>query len=145
CTTMDTLDYSGTGLNEGSKVVMAAVGPAKRTLPTVLPGQLRLPAGFENPQVVMPGVMAVSGPRYTSPQRDDRAVEQFCADLSPDEAINRFPLIVVADDSQFVAESLRNFLWVTFTRSDPAADIYGVGSFVSNKHWGCRGSLVIDA
>jgi 4-hydroxy-3-polyprenylbenzoate decarboxylase len=34
---------------------------------------------------------------------------------------------------------------VTFTRSDPAADIDGVGSFTEKKHWGCAGPLVIDA
>ena len=56
-----------------------------------------------------------------------------------------FPLIVIVDDSEFVARSLHNFLWVAFTRSDPANDIHGVGQFVRRKHWGCRGSLVIDA
>ena len=56
-----------------------------------------------------------------------------------------FRLIVLVDDSQFVAESLRNFLWVTFTRTNPAADIHGIDSFTENKHWGCRGPLVIDA
>ncbi len=53
--------------------------------------------------------------------------------------------MVVVDDSQFVAESLRNFLWVTFTRTNPATDIHGVDSFIEDKHWGCRGPLVIDA
>ena len=60
-------------------------------------------------------------------------------------AINRFPLIVIVDDSQFAAQSLGNFLWVTFTRSNPAADIDGIAEFFENKHWGCNGSLVIDA
>ncbi len=49
------------------------------------------------------------------------------------------------DDSDFTARTLNNFLWVVFTRSDPAADIYGIDSFTQQKHWGCRGSLVIDA
>jgi 4-hydroxy-3-polyprenylbenzoate decarboxylase len=40
---------------------------------------------------------------------------------------------------------LNNFLWVTFTRSNPAADVHGIEAFVNQKHWGCRGSLVIDA
>ena len=53
--------------------------------------------------------------------------------------------LAVVDDSQFVAESLRNFLWVTFTRTNPAADIHGIESFTEDKHWGCRGPLVIDA
>ena len=53
--------------------------------------------------------------------------------------------MVVVDDSQFASESLRNFLWVTFTRSNPASDVYGIGDFLVEKHWGCRGPLVIDA
>ena len=40
---------------------------------------------------------------------------------------------------------MNNFLWTTFTRSNPAADVYGIGEFTADKHWGCRGSLVIDA
>ena len=52
---------------------------------------------------------------------------------------------MVVDDSEFAARSERNFLWVTFTRSNPAADIDGVGSFIDQKHWGCTGPLVIDA
>jgi 4-hydroxy-3-polyprenylbenzoate decarboxylase len=60
-------------------------------------------------------------------------------------ALDNFPLVVLADDSRFCAESLNNFLWVTFTRSNPAADIAGINSFTQDKHWGCRGSLVIDA
>ncbi len=63
----------------------------------------------------------------------------------PDDAINTFPLVVLVDDSAFTARTLNNFLWVTFTRSNPAADVYGVGAFTQQKHWGCTGSLVIDA
>jgi 4-hydroxy-3-polyprenylbenzoate decarboxylase len=54
-------------------------------------------------------------------------------------------LLVVVDDSEFAARNLNNFLWVTFTRANPAADIHGVGSFIERKHWGCTGPLVIDA
>jgi 4-hydroxy-3-polyprenylbenzoate decarboxylase len=52
---------------------------------------------------------------------------------------------VVVDDSEFVARDVGNFLWVTFTRSDPANDVHGVRAFVRQKHWGCLGPLVIDA
>ncbi|MFM8581334.1 MAG: 3-octaprenyl-4-hydroxybenzoate carboxy-lyase, partial [Planctomycetaceae bacterium] len=47
--------------------------------------------------------------------------------------------------SDFTARTLNNFLWVTFTRSDPARDIDGVGASIVQKHWGCSGPLVIDA
>ena len=61
------------------------------------------------------------------------------------DVINAFPWVVIADQSEFAAASLENFLWVTFTRSNPATDIYGIESFVVDKHWGAIGSLVIDA
>ncbi len=49
------------------------------------------------------------------------------------------------DDPDFVARSVANFVWVVFTRSDPASDVWGVGAFTRRKHWGCTGPLVIDA
>jgi 4-hydroxy-3-polyprenylbenzoate decarboxylase len=64
CTTIDTLDYSGTGLNAGSKVVMAASGPVRRRLPIELPDDLHLPAGFSCPKVALPGVLVLQRETY---------------------------------------------------------------------------------
>jgi 4-hydroxy-3-polyprenylbenzoate decarboxylase len=141
-TTIDTLDYSGSGLNEGSKVVIAAVGEPRRTLPTQVPADLQLPPGFADPVVCLPGVLAVRGPTHA--QLPDAAA-RLCAQLGEDAAINAFPLVVLVDDSEFTGRTLGNFVWVTFTRSNPAVDITGIGAEVVHKHWGCRGSLVIDA
>jgi 4-hydroxy-3-polyprenylbenzoate decarboxylase len=143
-TTIDTLDYSGSGLNTGSKVILAAVGPPRRELPTSLPSdpsELRLGDGFGEPRVAMSGVLVIGGSRFDASD----AIGRFCARFSPEDAINRWPLIVVVDDADFAAKSLNNFLWTTFTRSNPAVDMRGIGEFTEHKHWGCRGSLVIDA
>jgi 4-hydroxy-3-polyprenylbenzoate decarboxylase len=59
--------------------------------------------------------------------------------------INRFPLILLVDDAEFTSRTLNNFLWTVFTRSNPAVDIDGIGATTQHKHWGCSGSLVIDA
>ena len=147
-TTIDTLDYSGSGLNAGSKVVLAAVGPPRRALPTRVPGDLLLPDGFRDARVCLPGVLAVQAPQFESgpaQQESEPHVRQFCEMYRPRDAINAFPLIVLVDDAEFAARTLNNFLWVTFTRSNPAADIAGIGAFTMQKHWGCQGSLVIDA
>ncbi len=158
-TTVDTLDYSGSALNAGSKVVMAAAGPARHDLAKRVPQDLRLPGGFRDPRLVLPGVLAVTGPHCPAPsfdydvsrtsqsnsRRDIAApIERFCAESSV-ASFGSIRWIVIVDDSQFVAESLRNFLWVTFTRTNPALDLYGIESFVIDKHWGCRGPLVFDA
>ena len=143
-TTIDTLDYSGTGLNEGSKLVMAAAGPVRRSLRTEIPTGFNLPDGFADPCVVLPGIVAIRGPDHGSNRQ--AVVERFCEELSASaHPLKQFPLIVLVNDSRFVAESLGNFLWVTFTRSNPATDVAGVDFFVENKHWGCTGPLVIDA
>jgi 4-hydroxy-3-polyprenylbenzoate decarboxylase len=143
CTTIDTLDYSGTGLNEGSKLVIAAAGPPRRQLPTALPGRLTLPNGFDAPRVCLPGNLAVQAPPFA--QEGEGALERFCQAYKPADALNEFPLLVLVDDSEFAARTLNNFLWVTFTRSNPAADVSGIGAWTRHKHWGCDGALVIDA
>lgn len=147
-TTIDTLDYSGSGLNAGSKVVLAAVGPSTRALARDLPVGFRLPEGFRAPRVVLPGILVVTAPSFDraapAEHESEPAVSAFCA-AYPGDAIAGFPLVVLADDSEFAAQSVRNFLWVTFTRSNPAADVHGLGAFSRQKHWGCTGSLIIDA
>jgi 4-hydroxy-3-polyprenylbenzoate decarboxylase len=144
-TTIDTLDYSaGMGLNSGSKLVIAAAGPPRRLLGTQLPASFQLPHGFSDPRVILPGILAIRGPRYDRPNGQDYepAIRRFCREFAGDD---EFPLVVVVDDSEFVARHIHNFVWVTFTRSDPASDVHGVKEFVQRKHWGCEGPLVIDA
>jgi 4-hydroxy-3-polyprenylbenzoate decarboxylase len=159
-TTIDTLDYSGAALNAGSKLVIAATGPKRFELATALPADMPLPPEFKNPRVVMPGVVAIEGPACPKPSFDydqsrraraetrqhvAEVMRRLCKAIELGHPMNAFRWVVVVDDSQFVSESLANFLWVTFTRTNPADDVYGVGEFVSEKHWGCRGALVIDA
>ena len=145
-TTIDTLDYSGSGFNAGSKVVMAAAGPPQRELPSEVPSSLTLPEGFKDPRVCLPGVLAVQGPAYRAGEASrEEALEHWIGSTAGEQLLGGFPLVVLVDDSDFTARTLNNFLWVTFTRSNPAADLHGFGEFVEQKHWGCRGSLVIDA
>ncbi len=140
-TTIDTLDYSGSDLNSGSKLVIAAAGNKIKDLGTQLPA-LDLPSGFYNPKLVMPGVIAINAEKYL-----DTAHTQVLMEKLNTVQLNDFqyPLIIICDDSDFVAQTMNNFLWITFTRSNPSHDIYGIHSFTENKHWGCRGALIIDA
>jgi 4-hydroxy-3-polyprenylbenzoate decarboxylase len=146
-TTIDTLDYSGSGLNEGSKVVIAAAGSKRRVLGVEVPEKLPLPQGFREPRVCLPGILCIESPKYVINRDADALpeVDHLCRSLTGVEELSKFPLVVLVDDSEFTAQSLKNWLWVTFTRSNPAADIHGVGAFIHQKHWGCVGPLVIDA
>ncbi len=154
CTTIDTLDYTGGRLNEGSKLVIAAAGPPRRTICGELGDRFALPEGFRRPQVVLPGILAVEcaggeGEKGLGGLSGSQWAGLALVDGTNPTASHRLPaalpLVVVVDDSQFAARTLENFLWTTFTRSDPARDVYGIDSFWSDKHWGCRGPLVIDA
>jgi 4-hydroxy-3-polyprenylbenzoate decarboxylase len=145
-TTIDTLDYSGTGLNSGSKVVFAAYGEVIRELYTEVPPALNELQGFSNPRLCLPGIVALQGEAfqsYTHAVGEMKALNEQLIDKV--ESLQFLPIIVLCDDASFTGQTLNNFLWVAFTRCNPSHDIHGVGSFVENKHWGCRGPLVIDA
>ena len=145
-TTIDTLDYSGTALNTGSKVVIAAYGEIIRTLATEVPGCLKELQQFEAAKLVMPGVVALQTNPFLNYEAASRELEILNSQLqNKTTELANVPIIVVCDDAGFVSEKLRNFLWVTFTRCNPSHDMYGINSATINKHWGCKGPLVFDA
>jgi len=143
-TTIDTLDYSGTDINSGSKVVIAAAGDKKRDLWAELPTSFSLPRPFDNCKMVMPGVLAVDAPKYFSPEETELQISILNSSLGF-KNLNSLPLIILCDDAGFTAETINNFVWVSFTRSNPSHDIHGVNAFTQNKHWGCKGPMIIDA
>lgn len=142
-TTIDTLDYSGSGWNAGSKLVIACHGPKLRTLGGELPAGLQLPTGFTAPQFIQAGILAIQGPTF-DPSAPGADIQILAKQLASNKWDN-IPLIIVGDDSQFLTETLNNFLWAAFTRANPSHDIYGVNSSIQHKHWGCTGPLIIDA
>ncbi|MEY2916960.1 MAG: hypothetical protein RIS73_674 [Bacteroidota bacterium] len=145
-TTIDTLDYSGTGLNSGSKVVLAAYGEKLRMLATIIPDCLNNLHGFENAILVMPGIVALQTNKFGDYATANKEIEILNDQLSMNnEQLKSIPVIVVCDDAGFMSEKLNNFLWATFTRCNPSHDIYGIDSFIENKHWGCSGALIFDA
>ncbi|MBI1227202.1 MAG: UbiD family decarboxylase [Bacteroidetes bacterium] len=145
-TTIDTLDYSGSGWNEGSKVVIACCGAKRRELRAELPADFELPTGFSKPVFVQTGILAVQAPKF---EAETGAADCHHFTKEMEHFANYFeqhiPLILLVDDSGFTAATLNNFLWVGFTRANPSHDIHGIQAFVENKHWGCRGGLVFDA
>lgn len=143
-TTIDTLDYSGDGWNAGSKLVIACRGDRRRELKTELPENFNLPAGFSQPKFCLPGILAVSAPKFEVGKTAREQAENFCQWLERFD-FQHIPLVLLVDDASFTATTLNNILWVAFTRANPSHDTYGVGSFTENKHWGCRGPLVLDA
>ncbi|MBK7007351.1 MAG: UbiD family decarboxylase [Saprospiraceae bacterium] len=142
-TTIDTLDYSGNGWNAGSKVIMACRGPVIRNLGTEL-SELPSHQLIQKISCPAPGVLALQLPTWKG-YDDSRMEITTLTDFLKQQNLSQFPLIVLCDDAHFLSSQFNNFLWVTFTRANPATDLYGVGEFTQDKHWGCTGSLIIDA
>ena len=132
-TTIDTLDYSGDGLNEGSKVVIAAAGEIKRTLSDSLPN-INLSTGFSNLKLVSNGNLVLEG---------KGEMEDLITSLE-NQNLDGIALITLVDDATFVSKDFSNWLWVTFTRSNPANDIFGLNAKTNNKHFSCS-IPIIDA
>jgi UbiD family decarboxylase len=132
---MDTLDYTSGKVNEGSKAIMLGLGEEKRALPHEFRGQL--PSGLEGAEVFCPGCLVLQGPRFT----ENEALAQ---QIARDPAFVDWPLIVVHDDVS-VARLSSDFLWATFTRFEPAADIYASRTDVERHHLRYSSPIVIDA
>ena len=142
-TTMDTLDYSGSGLNQGSKLVIAAAGPKRRELGTALPTQLNLPSEFREAKIALPGILAIESPRHIG--QADQAMKKLVSSLENQTNLQGFPWLIMVDDAGFASANTRNLLWTVFTKTNPATDMDGIRSSIEHKHWGCDGPLIIDA
>jgi 4-hydroxy-3-polyprenylbenzoate decarboxylase len=149
-TTIDTLDYSGESLNSGSKVVIAAYGEIIRKLATEIPQNFQALTETNKCRIAIPGVIAVQTNTFKNYQEIGEEIVVLNAKIKTENTVNssansEIALIVLCDDADFVSKNLNNFLWVTFTRCNPSHDIHGINAFVENKHWGCKGPLIIDA
>jgi len=132
---MDTLDYTGPKVNEGSKGVLVGLGEKVRDLPAEFRGAL--PAGARAVAVFAPGTLVVEGPAYV----EDPG---FAAALAADPAVAAWPLVALADDAGATARDEASFLWRVFTRFEPAADLHGRKSIVRN-HVAFSAPVVLDA
>ncbi|HLN97047.1 MAG TPA: UbiD family decarboxylase [Pyrinomonadaceae bacterium] len=132
---MDTLDYTSGKVNEGSKAIMLGLGEARRELPREFRGAL--PQGIFAAEVFCGGCLVVQGSTYA------KDAEQ-AARLAREPAFAEWPLIVLHDDAR-VARASKDFLWSTWTRFEPAADIYAATAEVVRHHLAYTAPIVIDA
>jgi len=133
---MDTLDYAGPKVNEGSKGVLLGIGDPVRKLPREFSGAL--PAGFGSAHVFCGGCVVIDGPGYA----DD---SQAAAALAGCEALRGWPLVVLVDDAAVATRTPARFLWTTFTRFEPAADIHTREVRLVRHQPSYTGPMVIDA
>ena len=135
---MDTLDYSGPTINEGSKGVWLGVGDAVRDLPRQFQPGVPPPRDVRDVRVYCGGCLVVEAAGYA----EDREAP---ARLAAHPAFEGWPLVVVTDDAARAARSDINFLWTTFTRFEPGADIHAADTSVVRHHVCYTPPVVIDA
>ncbi len=135
---MDTLDYAGPRLNEGSKGVWLGLGEPVRELPREFRPETDPPADLNGARVFCPGCLVVGGP---SAREDPEAGARFAAD----PAFRPWPLLVLTDDPKRAAASEINFLWTTFTRFDPARHIHAGAVRQVGNHLCLAPPILIDA
>ena len=134
---MDSLDYTGPEINRGSKGVWMGLGDPVRTLPRRFEAE-QPPAGVKEIQVFCGGCLVVSGPSYDEDP-------DFGARMAREPAFEKWPLVVLTDDCARTARSTLNFLWTTFTRFEPAADLHAAEVRTIRHHLSYTMPMVIDA
>jgi len=134
---MDTLDYTGPEVNKGSKGVWMGLGDPVRDLPReFVAGEV--PVGVADVRVYSGGCLVVQAPPY-------QAETGAAARLAKEPAFAAWPLVVLSDDAARATRSDMNFLWTTFTRFEPAADIVAAEQRIVRNHVSYSGPVVIDA
>ncbi len=132
---MDTLDYTSGKVNEGSKAIMLGLGDPVRKLPLKFSGEL--PSYISRAEVFCGGCLVLQGGSFSED-------ESLSSRIANDPAFADWPLIVLHDDAR-VAQSSPDFLWATWTRFEPAADIYASRTTVQRHHLVYTAPIVIDA
>lgn len=134
---MDTLDYAGPAVNEGSKGVWLGLGDPVGQLPREFSGAA-LPGGIDRVHVFCGGCLIVGGPSFA-------AEPGAAARIAAHPAFSGWPLIVLSDEPARAAASTMNFLWTTFTRFDPASDLHAAATRIEANHVLRTPPIVIDA
>jgi 3-polyprenyl-4-hydroxybenzoate decarboxylase len=134
---MDTLDYTGPAVNEGSKGVWLGLGEPVRDLPRQF-GAPTLPRGVTEVRVFCGGCLVVGAPPYA-------AEPDAASRLAAEPVFAEWPLVVISDEPARAARSDMNFLWTTFTRFEPAADLHAASRRIVRNHIAYQGPIVIDA
>ena len=147
-TSIDTLDYSGDGINEGSKLVTAVYGEQLRTLAIEVPSFFKDFEMLQEAQLIMDGVVGISFPKFENYEAARNQIHQIQKTLEEKiEFVKGIAQIVLYDDFEFNKNEIvmNDYVWITYTRSNPSHDIYGVKEYIQNKHWACEGPIIIDA
>jgi UbiD family decarboxylase len=134
-TAFDTLDYTSGKLNYGSKAILIGTGEAKRELTRVFDG--KLPAGVRQAEPFCGGCLVIQGSTYAEDP-------EMASRLATSGAFDDWQIVVVHDRVEY-ARSTDQFLWATWTRFNPATDVFAKEATLRDNHIGYRAPIVLDA
>ncbi len=106
-----------------------------------LPREFRaagVPRGVSGVAPFCGGCLVVEGPSWTD---EPGAATRLAGEV----VFADWPLVILTDDLKRAGASTINFLWTTFTRFEPAADIHAAGKEVVRNHLSYKPPIVIDA
>lgn len=134
-TAFDTLDYTSGTINRGSKAIMMGLGDSIRELKREFSGEL--PQGISHAEIFCGGCLVVQGSSFVE---EPKLAER----ISQNEVFKEWQFVVIHDNAE-VAKTSSQFLWATWTRFEPASDIYASKTEIINHHLSYTAPIVIDA
>ncbi len=134
-TAFDTLDYASGKINHGSKAILMGLGEAKRDLRREFSGDL--PTGTKDADPFCGGCLVVRGEAY---EKDKDLADR----IAKSGRFEDWEVVVIHDTADY-AKSVEKFLWATWTRFNPATDIFAKEITTKNNHIGYSAPVVIDA
>lgn len=134
-TAFDTLDYASGKINHGSKAILMGLGDAKRELAREFNDEL--PSGIRRAESFCAGCLVVEGESYDSNK-------DMADHIAKSGNFDDWQVVVIHDNAD-VAKSTEQFLWATWTRFNPATDIFAKELITKNNHIGYTSPIVIDA
>ena len=134
-TAFDTLDYASGKINHGSKAILMGLGDVKRELAREFSGEM--PVGIKQAEPFCDGCLLVEALPF---EQDPEAADRIATSGNFDE----WQMVVLHDDIGF-ARSADKFLWATWTRFNPATDLFAKEITLKNNHIGYASPIVIDA
>ncbi len=134
-TAFDTLDYASGKINHGSKAILMGLGDAKRKLARQFSGEL--PAGVSRAEIFCGGCIVLQGETYENNK-------DLGNQIARSGRLDDWEVVVIHDDADFAA-STEKFLWATWTRFNPATDIFAKEITIQNNHIGYTSPIIIDA
>lgn len=134
-TAFDTLDYASGKINHGSKAILMGLGEEIRRLPRKFRSEL--PANIKQADAFCDGCLVLETETYEQNPNLGKEIAKL-------EDFKDWQIVVLHDSIEY-AKSADKFLWATWTRFNPATDVFAKETTVRQHHLSYTAPIIIDA